>query len=188
MRKSRDERTDIEAWDLQPATADHPAEPPRLYRIFTFYLKTRSLREACRLAWGEGADKPVSVPGNVSAASIKWRWAERAQAFDDAESKKAVAEFKKEKADSRKRRRRQNERMRTLLDTRLSQLDARAMKRLQPHRAFAAVLALNDDERTEYHEKAHDDETRFDPGLPALEERIPPPPEPHERVKGDDSV
>lgn len=78
-------------WERQPG------EPPKAYAAFCFYRDLppaeRSLRAVADKVYGNRSDrKRQQVPGQIAKWSTRWRWVERARAWDDEQDRQAREE------------------------------------------------------------------------------------------------
>lgn len=172
MHDGSENEPEREPWRLQPN------EPKRMHRVFEFYLRTRprSLREAVRLAGGDDARKPVSIPGHVSKCSQRWQWQARADAYDAHVSAREAAEFDAVCLARKQRRLAQIDRISGAFDQHLAKLGPRHLKRLSPRDLVQAVVRLHEAERQELGEDTAR-ERRPIGSLPSLEDVIKPPEE-----------
>jgi hypothetical protein len=154
------------------------SEPPNYYRIFGMFLlqRPRSVRAAVAAAWHED-ERTVArhIPGNIYRASRRWRWEERAAAYDAHLATLERAAFERRRVEARRRRIERVARLSALLDHAIGGLEAGRFAEMPPERLLAAVVAFHEHEERELLDEPED---RRKPGasgpvvLPALEDRV----------------
>lgn len=175
---ARTEDTDVRAWEIQPD------ESPRHFAIFTKFLRVRSLRAAWCLVSGED-ERTARAPGHLQRISIKWRWQERKDAYLKAAADEEAAALAVARLASRARRLARIDRATALLGGRLDTMSEKDVKRMPPHRLIETILHVHEAERLELRDRPEDRDARIgedEPALPAIDEKIPPPP------KGEDEL
>jgi hypothetical protein len=142
-----------------------------MHRVFELYLQTRprSLREAVRLAGGDDAHRPVSIPGYVSRCARRWQWAARAQKYDDAIAEKDRATFTEARRAARKRRAAQLDRIGKKFSASLESLD---LGKMLPSEFTRELVRVHGAERVELGEDSAAD--RPIGSLPRIEDIIKP--------------
>lgn len=174
MRTTGDEQYG-QPWERQDS------ESAKYFRVFVEYLHTapRSLRVAWARTCQEDDRLPPSVPpGNICNASVRWRWVERAAAWDSWRAENERAAFQAERLAARKRRRAALARMAALADGRLASMGEKDLKKVRADRAFEVFLKVHEAEREELNDRPRDRlrNEDLDPGgLPAIEDVLKPP-------------
>jgi hypothetical protein len=157
-------------------------EPARWYALFCEYVATDSLRQAvARLAVKRGRTPPRRVSGAAWQAAIALRFRERRDAFLAYRAERERTALEKKRRAARARRVAALDKLGLLFSARLAGMEQKDIEQMEPHRLIEALLKTHTDERLELRDDREDDAARAnenEPPLPAIEDRLKPPPEP----------